>query len=146
MGSMLGFFTMPHPPIIISEVGRGEEEKIKGTTEACNKVAEEIEALKPDTIILVTPHGPLFSNAVSISSGKTISGSLANFRAPQVSTNLEIDNLLTEKIIKNAKARKVPTVELNERSVEAYNIEYEPDHGAIVPLYFVTKKYLVSQR
>lgn len=31
MGKMLDFYMMPHPPIMISKVGLGEEEKIKDT-------------------------------------------------------------------------------------------------------------------
>ena len=54
MGRISNFYTMPHPPIIIPEVGRGEEKKIKQTYDACNKVAEEIASIKPDTIIIIT--------------------------------------------------------------------------------------------
>ncbi len=67
MGKISAFYVMPHPPILISEIGRGEEEKIKATGEACKKVAKDIASLKPDTIIIITPHGPLFSDAVAIS-------------------------------------------------------------------------------
>ena len=35
MGKIIAYVTMPHPPIIIPEVGRGEEKKIKNTYDAC---------------------------------------------------------------------------------------------------------------
>ena len=31
MSKILGHYIMPHPPIIIPEIGRGEEEKILST-------------------------------------------------------------------------------------------------------------------
>ena len=41
-------YAVPHPPIILPEIGRGEEEKIKKTTLSFRRMAEEIEALSPD--------------------------------------------------------------------------------------------------
>lgn len=141
MGSILGYFSMPHPPIIIPEVGNGEERKISNTSEACIKVATEIANLNPSTIILVTPHGPMFSDAIAISNENTISGSLAAFGSPQVSMALEIDTEITRKIIKNAEISEVPIISVNSRLLKAYEREYTLDHGAIVPLYFIFKKF-----
>jgi hypothetical protein len=67
MGKIIAYYTMPHPPIIIPEVGRGEEKKIKNTYDACAKIGVEIAKLKPEVIIVVTPHGPMFSDAIALS-------------------------------------------------------------------------------
>jgi aromatic ring-opening dioxygenase LigB subunit len=75
MGIIKAYFAMPHPPIIIPEVGHGEEKKIKKTYDACQQVGKEIAEIKPDTIIVVTPHGTMFSDAISLSYEKSISGS-----------------------------------------------------------------------
>ena len=56
---MLKAYIVPHPPIILPEIGRGEELKIAATTAAYQAVADEIAALKPDTIVLSSPHSPL---------------------------------------------------------------------------------------
>lgn len=141
MGSILSFFTMPHPPIVIPEVGRGEEKKIQNTFDACSKVAEEIANLKPDTIIIITPHGTMFSDAVSISYEKNIYGSLSNFGIPEVNMNLEINTSLVRKIVKNAESYQIPVVALDKEAAELYNTQYKLDHGAIVPLYFINKKF-----
>ena len=39
---ILGAFMVPHPPIMLPEVGRGEEKKISDVTEAYEKVADTI--------------------------------------------------------------------------------------------------------
>ncbi|CAH2213011.1 AmmeMemoRadiSam system protein A [Tepidibacter aestuarii] len=141
MGKISAFYTMPHPPIIIPEVGRGEEEKIKETSEACYKVAKEIDSIKPDTIIIVTPHGPLFSDAVALSNGDSIYGDLGKFGASQVKLDLDINVSLTEKIIKYSEKENILTAKLTKDSAQRYGVKYELDHGTIVPLYFINKKY-----
>lgn len=42
MGKISAFYTMPHPPIIIPEIGNGEEEKISSTSNACYEIAEQV--------------------------------------------------------------------------------------------------------
>ena len=64
MGKIIAYVAMPHPPIIIPEVGRGEERKIKNTYDACERVGREIAELKPVVIIVVTPHGTIDRKSV----------------------------------------------------------------------------------
>ena len=54
MGILAGFMA-PHPPLIIPDVGRGQERGIQETIEAYEKVAEEIGGLQPETIVLLSP-------------------------------------------------------------------------------------------
>lgn len=141
MGKILGVYMMPHPPIIIPEVGRGEENKIKNTSDACYKISEEIRNLEPDTIIIVTPHGPVFSDAIALSCEESIYGDLDKFGVPEVGMNFRIDLSLTEKIIQYAKEEEIFTAKITRNSAGKYGSEYELDHGTIVPLYFINKKY-----
>ncbi len=46
-----GFYLLPHPPIIIPEVGCGEEEKIWDTSKSFYEIGKEIAEKAPDTII-----------------------------------------------------------------------------------------------
>lgn len=140
MGTIKAFYTMPHPPIVVPEVGRGEEKKIKATTDAFCKASEEIASLGIDTIIIVTPHGPVFSDAIALSCEDGIKGDLGNFRAPQVSFDIEINVSLTEKIIDIAESEGIQTAKITKRTARRYGIDYELDHGTMVPLYFINKK------
>ncbi|NLC40589.1 MAG: AmmeMemoRadiSam system protein A, partial [Clostridiaceae bacterium] len=45
-------YVLPHPPIILPEIGRGEEKKIKDTSAAFHRAAREIAELKPESIII----------------------------------------------------------------------------------------------
>ncbi|KZL91219.1 AmmeMemoRadiSam system protein A [Clostridium magnum] len=140
MSNILGYYLMPHPPIIIPEIGKGEERKASATMEACIKVADEINKLNPDTIIIITPHGPVFRDAISVSDSDYLSGDFSNFNAPDVQFNSVLNSSLTEEIVKYAFGMGIPMVAISEDSAGRFNIEYELDHGTMVPLYFINQK------
>lgn len=125
-------FMVPHPPIIIPEIGRGEEKKIQKTIDAYQAVARRIGSLKPETIVLISPHQVLYSDYFHISPGKGASGDFAQFRAPQVQMEVRYDTELVEQICKLADAADFPAGIRGER-------DRRLDHGTMVPLYFVNQ-------
>ncbi|MBP5191944.1 MAG: hypothetical protein J6Z74_01225 [Eubacterium sp.] len=62
-------FMVPHPPMIVPDVGRGSEEKVRKTIESYEAVAKRIAEIKPDTIIITSPHATMYSNYFHISPG-----------------------------------------------------------------------------
>lgn len=141
MDKILAHYIMPHPPIIVEEIGKGEEIKAENTLKACESIGCEVEKLKPDTIIIITPHGPLFSDALAISSSSKIKGDLGSFNAPGVEFNINIDEQLTELIRQKAAEKDLIVVPIDETSANQYGISTELDHGSMVPLYFINKYY-----
>ena len=141
MGNLMGFYIMPHPPVLIPEIGKGDAEKLSDTASACLKIADEIKAIKPDTIIVITPHGPVFRDAVAIYNDTYAYGDFENFGAPDVAFNFNINMDITEELIKKAEADNILIAKINEDTSRQYNIEHKIDHGALVPLYFIQKKY-----
>ena len=87
---------MPHPPLIVPAVGRGEEKGIAATTEAMEYVSRQIAAVKPDTIVLASPHSVMYADYIHISPGASAQGSFARFGAPRVSVGKEYDTELVE--------------------------------------------------
>jgi aromatic ring-opening dioxygenase LigB subunit len=51
----IGF--VPHPPLIVPEVGRGEEKACQATIDALDMVAKKIIDLDVKTVVIVSPHG-----------------------------------------------------------------------------------------
>ncbi|MBR0411646.1 MAG: AmmeMemoRadiSam system protein A [Eubacterium sp.] len=131
---ILASFMVPHPPMIIPEVGRGSEKQIEKTIRAYEQVADEIAELKPDTIIISSPHATMYYDYFHISPGKGASGSFANFRAPRVRFKEKYDTGLISMIEYLADTGEFPGGTLGER-------ESHLDHGTMVPLYFIRKKY-----
>ncbi|MBR2653569.1 MAG: AmmeMemoRadiSam system protein A, partial [Lachnospiraceae bacterium] len=95
---LLAGYMVPHPPIAVAEIGRGEEKKIQATLDAFDAVAADIAALKPDTIIVTSPHSVMYRDYFHISPGKKAIGNLGRFRAPQVQFEQEYDTGLVAAI------------------------------------------------
>ena len=67
--SITGAFIVPHPPLIMPQVGRGEEKIISLTTDSYREAARRIAALKPETIVVTSPHATMYSNYFHVSPG-----------------------------------------------------------------------------
>ena len=132
--SIVAAFMVPHPPMIVPAVGKGSEKQVEKTIRAYEKVADEIAALKPQTIIISSPHSISYSDYFHISPGAKALGSFAEFRAPEVKFELEYDQELVNLIAQKAEDKGFPAGTLGEKKTEL-------DHGTMVPLWFITKKY-----
>ncbi|ALB47423.1 AmmeMemoRadiSam system protein A [Clostridium beijerinckii] len=141
MENILGYYLMPHPPIIIPDIGKGEEKKIEETSLACNKIGREVADIKPDTIIIITPHATMFSDAISISDEEKISGDLSQFRCTNIKMDIPIDKEFNVKLGTACHVEGIPSVLVDLELLRRYNVNYELDHGSIVPLYFINKYY-----
>ena len=144
---IVGAFMVPHPPIMLPEVGRGEEKQIEATTRAYRQVADEIAALKPETIIISSPHSIMYADYFHISPGEFAHGDMGRFRASQVRFDVEYDTDLVEEIcaisdsygqenddIKSMEIQGFPAGTMGERDPEL-------DHGTLIPLYYIKEKY-----
>ena len=132
--AVIAAFMVPHPPMIIPEIGRGSEAQIEETIRAYEQVADEIAALKPETIVITSPHSVMYADYFHISPGRRAKGSFADFRAPQVRFAEEYDEELVDRICLLAAERHFPAGTLAERSAAL-------DHGTMVPLWFIRRKY-----
>lgn len=82
--AVIAGFMVPHPPLIVPEIGKGEENGIRETTEGYEKAAAEIAALKPATIVVISPHSVMYADYFHVSPGKEAAGDFRQFRAGQV--------------------------------------------------------------
>ncbi len=132
--SIIAAFMVPHPPMIVPEVGRGSEKQIAKTIKAYEKVADEITELKPETIIVSSPHSVMYSDYFHISPGSGAVGSFAEFGAPQVKFDVEYDEELVKLLAGKAEKIGFPAGTLGEKNSSL-------DHGTMVPLWFILNKY-----
>lgn len=138
MSKILDAFLMPHPAIMLEEVGGRETEKVKASVRAAEKVGEKISRIKPDTIVIISPHGPVFQDALCLYDYE-LKGSFASFGTPEVQRHFIRDSELAEEIIKKASENAIPVVRTSSINLALYGIKRELDHGVMVPMYFVTK-------
>lgn len=140
MGKLMSAYLMPHPPIIVHEVGKGEEHKIQKTIDSFGIAARNIKDQKPDTIIIISPHAYVFSDAVSIDLRETVEGDLGQFGAYNVKMEFKTDLSLANDIVKNTEIEKIPLAKIDDRMISKFKLSKKLDHGCIVPLYFVKKQ------
>lgn len=129
-----GGIIVPHPPLIIPEVGRGQERKIMDTVEAYNRAAALVAEWKPETVVVLSPHALMYADYFHISSGKSAEGNFGLYMAPEVSIGVSYDNELVEEICREAEFLDFPMGNEGEG-------EPELDHGTMIPLYFINRYY-----
>lgn len=137
---ILSCYLMPHPAIMIEEVGGRETQKVSSSVKAAYTVAREIKELSPDTIVIISPHGPVFYDAICVYDFE-LKGSLADFGAPQVKIEFDRDDDLKEEILKRADKKNIPVTTSSKARFFNYGFREKLDHGVTVPLYFVSKHF-----
>lgn len=129
---IIGAFMVPHPPLIIPAIGRGEEQKIQRTVEAYQEVGRRIADMRPDTIILISPHQKMYADYFHISPGAGAEGDFGQFGAGRVRIEVVYDTEFRENLCKRAEAGELPAGTAGERDKRL-------DHGTMVPLYFINQ-------
>lgn len=127
---------LPHPPIIVPEVGGKRREEATKTISAFEEAVEELSNEEIDLMISVGPHGEIDWNQVTVDQAETLKGDLSRFNARDVSLELESANEFAEKLIKAFEVR----AEYDVKGIKSGNI----DHGIMVPAYFLNKAGLAK--
>lgn len=130
--AILGAFIVPHPPLIIPEVGKGEEKKVQKTIDSYHEIARQIADLKPDTIIMTTPHSILYSDYFHISPGPGAQGDFGRFGAKNISFSVKYDEDFVEALEALAERNQLEAGTLGEKDSSL-------DHGTMVPLYYINQ-------
>ncbi len=123
-------YICPHPPLLVPSIGKDYFSQVKSTARAMNELGNEIREKEISTIIIISPHGPVQMDAMSINGSEYMQG---DFSAFGDDTSMKVENNidLAGNIKKTAKAKGVPTEIMSE------NIPL--DHGIMVPLFFLKK-------
>ncbi|MBR6267341.1 MAG: AmmeMemoRadiSam system protein A [Selenomonadaceae bacterium] len=127
---ILAAMAVPHPPIILPEIGKGEESKIQDTIDSFRNVMQRTAALRPDTIVLTSPHSVMYADYFHISPGEKAKGSFAQFRAPEVELEAEYDSEFVKELSDLCGKKGLSAGTLGERSAAL-------DHGTMIPLRFL---------
>lgn len=132
--SVVAAYITPHPPLIFPEIGGGEEKKIQSTINALNEMADEISNIKPDLIIILSPHSIMYSDYIHISPGTSAQGDMSQYRAPQVKISVDYDKEFVDKLELMSEQNGIPAGTLGEKNPEL-------DHATMIPLRFINEKY-----
>jgi AmmeMemoRadiSam system protein B len=121
----------PHPPVLIPTIGKENLKQIKKTAEAMEELENKIFETKPETIIIISPHGPILPDAFSINLNPRYQSNLEEFGDFATKMEFKTDTALAYRIKELMEDKNIPLV----LGSESYL-----DHGAVVPLYFLAKR------
>jgi len=130
----------PHPPIIVDHVGGGQNHDAQKTIAAMGQWAKKLKEKKPDLIIIITPHGNLFQDAVAIHAGPILKGDFSNFGVKGTFYEFKNHEEMQKQIVLKAKEKGYSMVEINDTSIYRYGLKKDLDHGVLVPLDFLEKE------
>ena len=131
---ILGAIMVPHPPLIIPDVGKGEEHKIQRTIDAYQEAVRRVAALLPETIVLISPHQVMYADYFHISPGKGAEGNFGQFGAGRTKIEATYDTEFVEKLCRLTTLKGLPAGTEGERKRQL-------DHGTMVPLYFMNQYF-----
>ncbi len=128
--SIVGAIIVPHPPVIIPEVGKGREKEIQNTIDAYREASRRVASWQPETLIISSPHAMMYGDYNHISPGRGARGDLAEFGASQVKIEVEYDVKLRDELTKKLSEAGIPAGVLGDKKPWL-------DHGSLIPLYFL---------
>jgi AmmeMemoRadiSam system protein A/AmmeMemoRadiSam system protein B len=118
----------PHPPIIVHEVGQGRERDTQRTIDSLQQVAAELASHRPETVLILSPHGPIRYEAMGVLTTPTASGDFSEWGAPSVEFSFENDAEAVSLLQEEASAAGLPLTPIDRWSL---------DWGCTVPLYYL---------
>ncbi len=131
--AIIGAFVAPHPPIIVPEVGKGEERGASDTIAAYDRIAQEIAKLAPETIVVLSPHATVYADYFHISPGTEAFGDLSQFGAIGTRMHVLYDAEFADALTDAAAEEQIPAGTQGE-------VDPELDHGTLIPLYFIGRR------
>jgi aromatic ring-opening dioxygenase LigB subunit len=132
---ILKAYIVPHPPLLVPEIGQGAEREISKTVEAYESIAKEIAELTPDTIVFITPHSASYHDYIHISPGLIAEGDFSAFGARDLFFGIMYEKRLINDITAFCEERGIRAGNANGKADESL------DHGTLVPLYYIHKYF-----
>jgi len=127
----------PHPPVMVPAVGKKQSDIVIKSRQAMLELGRRVKESGAQSMVMISPHGPVFRDGIAINGAPALKGSLKAFGAPEVSFNLENDLGLAVDIERSARDGGITTLMMDEKAVREYRVGLDLDHGLTVPLHFL---------
>jgi aromatic ring-opening dioxygenase LigB subunit len=130
----------PHGSMIIPILQEKDAEKALATRAAMEELGRRVAAAKPETIVLVTPHGHRIDQCFSLLNNMRVQGTLdpePESNGQRFTLSFEIDRELNAAIAAEAKANDVPVSCIYYAVADDSTFYMSLDWGALVPLWFL---------
>jgi MEMO1 family protein len=130
-GSIVFAGIAPHPPLLVPEVGGSRIAQVADSQLALREFSKRLVTTCPETVVVISPHSPLDPRCFTARSTAELKGDFREFRAPEVRLVFKNDLDLLSAIKDAGRREGVEVLELER--------DYPLDHGALVPLYYLSE-------
>lgn len=128
-GLVIGCVT-PHPPLLIPEVGRGQEVRVNSTAQAMEKLADIMEPLNIKLVLAISPHAYHHTQQMGISKARTSEGDTTLGMGSGPIRTFPNDLQMVELIEKESDREGVPVKSIADTV-------HKLDWGVMVPMFFL---------
>lgn len=128
---ILAAFAVPHPPLLIPGIGEDSSAQVQKTKNAYKEAAARSAALRPETLVIFSPHTTLYADYFHVSPGKEARGDFGRYGplGAQASYSVSYDTEFVEELEQRLACHEIPGGTAGEQDPAL-------DHGAMVPLHF----------
>lgn len=121
----------PHPPLIVPQVGGSQLALLKKTVQAMESLADELKKHKPETIVVISPHGPMRYDKFTVNLEENLKGSFSNYGGDSEDYAFGNDINVAKQLFTFLKEKQLPVEVIREAML---------DHGTLVPLHYLISK------
>lgn len=116
---------LPHPPVLLPEIGKGRESQAQATLDGYRIVADRLRESGVRRLLMISTHGIVTLGRFHLLTGE-LSGDLGRFEAPSTTFRHRIDGELSDAIFNAAQAAGIAMAKTDSWE--------ESDHSVGVPL------------
>ena len=121
---------VPHSPLLAPTIGKEHREKLTGTLNAFEELAQSLYLAKPDTIVMLSPQAPMYPDSFSGNIAPMLKGTLKEFGDHGTELPIKADFLVLDHIHRHMREKNIP---FTMTSTE------ELDYATTIPLLFLIK-------
>ncbi len=120
----------PHTPLLMPTIGKERLSLLEKTKLAMESLEKDLYIAQPETILIISPHGDLIPDAVSINLNTSYTTNLEEFGDLVTKTSWKSDMMLIDHIREDFKNKNLPLV---------LHSNDHLDYGTAVPLHYLTQ-------
>lgn len=121
---------VPHSPLLVPSIGKEHRETLAATLAAYAEVEEAVYAARPDTLLVISPHGPMYAKAFAANVSHAYTGTLKEFGDHGTRISARADLLLLDHVNRGMRHAGIPFTRTSQE---------ELDYGYTVPLLLLTQ-------
>lgn len=139
MGELVASVLVPHPPMAVPQIAGTSTGDVCTTTRSLREISRRIVDLSPDRVVVISPHCPLFSDAIGILHVRELAGDFGQFGHRDLSYSSDSDLEFTKLLSETAGDERIPTALIDTRRARSLGISERLDHGVLVPMHFINE-------